>query len=168
MKTYGIFYGSTTGRTQAVAESIQEHLGQDTAEVIDISTVSADDLMNFECIILGSSTWGIGDLQDDWDSFFGKLDDVDFSGKKVAFFGTGDQEGYPDSFVNAIGTLYKEFSGRNAEIIGLWPTEGYVFESSTAVIDGSFAGLVIDDDNQAHLTEERVASWVKLIKNSVG
>jgi flavodoxin len=47
------------------------------------------------------STWGIGDLQQDWDTRINLLAPVDFSGKKVAFFGLGDAMGYPDSFLDA-------------------------------------------------------------------
>ena len=33
------------------------------------------------------------------------MDDLDLSGKKVAVFGLGDQEAYPDTFVDGLGIL---------------------------------------------------------------
>ena len=84
-----------------------------------------------------------------------------FRVKKLVFFGCGDQEGYPDSFVDALGTLYNAVKGSAGEIIGKWPVEGYTFDESTAVIDGMFIGVALDDDNQPNLTEKRIEDWVK-------
>ncbi|MDR1554766.1 MAG: flavodoxin, partial [Campylobacteraceae bacterium] len=44
--------------------------------------------------------------------------------------------------------------------------EGYSFEESTAVVDGKFVGLIVDEDNQSDLTESRVEKWVESIKSA--
>ncbi len=161
-----IIYGSTEGATQEVAEAIAEELSHE-AELIDISDASNEDFESSTNLILGTSTWGDGELQDDWDDFFPNLDDIDFSGKKVAFFGLGDQESYCDVFVNALGTLYEKVKERGATIVdGSVDSDGYDFDDSTALIDGKFIGLVIDEDNQSELTKERVKEWVKKIDSS--
>ena len=43
-------------------------------------------------------------------------------------------------------------------------TEGYTFESSRALRDGQFVGLVIDQENQARLTKSRIKDWVTDIR----
>ena len=74
-------------------------------------------------------------MQDDWNDFVTQLKNIEFLRKKVALFGLGDQEGYADTFVDALGILFTIVSDRGAEIIGRWPQEGYSFSSSKAFID---------------------------------
>ena len=112
-----------------------------------------------EMILLGSSTWGVGDLQDDWESKIDLLKDVNLSGRKVGFFGCGDQEMYADSFADAIGILYETVKDSAGELVGSWPVDGYTFSESRAVVDGSFVGLPLDEDNQPELTELRISEW---------
>ena len=66
MKKTGIFYGSTTGTTESVARLIAEKLGVSPADVHDVSKLDAALAESYEALILGTSTWGDGELQDDW------------------------------------------------------------------------------------------------------
>ena len=63
MKKTGVFYGSTTGTTESVANLIAEKLGIAQADVHDVSKMSADVAGAYEALILGTSTWGDGELQ---------------------------------------------------------------------------------------------------------
>jgi len=167
MSKIGIFFGSNGGTTQGVAHSIATTLkkkGLDV-DVKDISASSADDISQYENIIFGTSTWGMGDLQDDWDSFVSNLSSIDFSGKKLALFGTGDQFSYPETFVDGMGLILEQISG--AELIGQWPVEGYDFSESKACVNGSFVGLVLDEDNQSNLSDERIDRWADLLAASL-
>jgi flavodoxin I len=165
MATIGIFYGSSTGNAEAAAKIIQSRL--ESAEVKSIASISSmDELKEYDLLILGSSTWGLGDLQDDWEVQINNLKKLDLSGKKIAFFGTGDQASYPDTFVDAMGILYDAAAETNASLIGAWPVDGYEHTESLAVRNGKFVGLALDEDNQADLTEERISGWVELIKNT--
>jgi len=160
----GIFYGSSGGVTKGVAEMIKDELGVE-ADLIDIADAEVDDFEKYNKIILGTSTWGEGDLQDDWDEFFDDFTNVDLTGKTVAFFGVGDQEGYPDNFLDGMGILYEQAVKNGANVVGNgWPTDGYEFDESRAVVDGAFVGLAIDEDNQEELTPERVKKWVDGIR----
>lgn len=160
----GIFYGSNGGATKGVAEMIKDELGVE-ADLIDIADAKVDDFEKYTKIILGTSTWGEGDLQDDWDDFFDDFTNVDFTGKTVAFFGVGDQDGYPDNFLDGMGTLYEQAVKKGANVVGDgWSVEGYDFDESTAVVDGAFVGLAIDEDNQEELTPERVKKWTGSIR----
>ena len=155
----GLFYGSTSDSTDRVAKMIAAKLTGD----IDLHKVhedfDADTFDEYDAVILGVPTYGQGSLQEDWADFIWEMDDVDLSGKKVALFGLGDQEGYPDSFVDSMMELCEKAKELGGEIVGAWPTDGYTYNNSKAVVDGKFLGLVIDEDRQSDLTEERVTKW---------
>ncbi len=156
----GIIYGSSTGNTQSAAEMIAEAF--DGAEVLDVAEISPDDLNSYDKLILGTSTWGDGEFQDDWDAF--EWGDVDLNGKTVALFGLGDQESYSEEYCSAMKLLYDEVVKAGASVVGAWENEGYEFEESQSIVDGKFVGLALDADNQDDLTEERIAKWVEIIK----
>lgn len=164
MKTV-LIYGSSGGNTSDVAGKIKENLGGDI-NMVDAADASADDL-NADFIILGTSTWGIGDLQDDFEDFKGALEEADLSGKTVALFGLGDQDGYPDTFCDGLGEIYETIAGKGAKIVGATSSEGYDFDESRALVDGKFIGLIIDEDNQSDLTDERVEKWIEQLKTEM-
>ncbi len=168
MGKIGIFYGSTEGNTEEVVQKVQAALGEDVADVINVDSATAEDIQKYDIIIFASSTWEIGELQEDWDSFIDVLDEVDFSGKKVSFIGVGDADGYPDTFVDAPGIIYERIKDSGAEFFGAWPTDDYTFDESKMVVDGKFLGLVCDEDNESDKTDERVAAWVEQIKGELG
>ena len=158
MKT-GIFYGSTTGTTEMVAEKVGALLGADVMPAAEIDKVE-----NYDFVIFATSTWGMGDLQDDWFGALEALAGKNLSGKKVALIGVGDQASFGDSFVDGMGTIYEEIKDKGITLVGKTSVDGYDFSSSKAVIDGEFAGLVIDENNQSELTEERIAAWVEKVR----
>lgn len=159
MKQVGIFYGSSTGDTERVAMLISDKIGQTRANIHDIFESRTEDIEQYPFLIFGISTWGIGEMQDDWDAFLTKLKSVDLTGKKVALFGLGDQESYPDTFADALGILYNKISKCGCSITGEWPVDEYKYLNSKAERDGKFVGLVLDERNQPELTEERIISW---------
>lgn len=160
MSKIGIFYGSSTGNTEAVAKVIAEKLG---AESFDVAKSPTKELNACNKIILGTSTLGYGELQDDWDNFISQLEKADLTGKTVAIFGFGDADGYPDTFVDGIGILYEAIAQKGCVIVGEVSTDGYEYDESKAVINGKFVGLPLDDDNQGNKTKTRVESWLEAI-----
>ncbi len=161
MSNIAIFYGSSTGNTESVAEQLAEQLG---AELFDVANSPADKLGEYNNLIFGTSTWGIGDLQDDWEDFISELESADLNGKTVALFGLGDSGSYADSFVEAMAKIYDVIKEKGCKIVGAISTDGYEHEASEAVVDGKFVGLAIDEENQGDLTEERISNWVAQIK----
>ncbi|MFP4417645.1 MAG: flavodoxin [Chitinivibrionales bacterium] len=161
-----VLYGSTTNNTRSAADTIGKILGID--EIKSVDRMSADEIASFDVIIAGTSTWGYGEIQDDWAPLVDKISRLELKGKKVALFGTGDQTSYSDTFVDGIGILYDAFTAAGAAVIGTWPTDGYEYSSSRAVKGGEFVGLALDDDNQAGMTDERIKTWVELIKPELG
>jgi flavodoxin I len=132
--------------------------------VHSIAHAAPDDLAEAESLILGVSTWGTGELQQDWKRFFPKLDEIDLSGKTVALYGLGDARGYSGEFVTALGTLYRKVKERGARVVGFWPTEDYEFRRSTAIENGRFVGLVLDLENESDKTRGRVKRWASQIR----
>ena len=167
MAKIALFYGSTTGNTLRIAEMIRSGFGIRVLDIFSVDSAGTDDLRRYEILILGTSTWGYGELQDDWAAFESRLDSIDFSGKKVALFGVGDQMSYPDTFVDGMGLLYEKAKEKGATIVGMWPADQYEHSSSKAYIDGNFVGLAIDEDNQPELSEDRVKKWVDQLKGEL-
>jgi flavodoxin I len=164
MSKTAIIYGSTTGNTENAATQIGELLG---ADVIDVSSNPTSELANYSNLILGTSTWGEGDLQDDWDGFIGELGKADLNGKTVALFGFGDGCSNAETFVGGMGTIFETIKDKGCKIVGAVETEAYDFEESTAVVDGKFVGLALDEENQGDMTEERITNWVEQIKGEL-
>jgi flavodoxin I len=162
MAKTGIFYGSSTGNTENAAEKIKGLIGG--ADITNIKSASVEEMKQYDNLILGSSTWGLGELQEDWEDIIIKLQQEDLSGKKVALFGTGDQESYSETFADAVGLLYEALRDSGAEIVGAWPSEGYEYSESKAEKEGMFVGLVLDEDNQADMTDDRIEEWVSGLK----
>jgi flavodoxin I len=164
MAKIGIFYGSTTGNTEKVASMIRTAFGEENAAMYNVDTTDLSDITKFKYLIFGVSTWGVSDLQDDFEDFLEVLKQVDFSGKKVALFGLGDQSTYSDSFVDAMGILYDWLKKKGATIVGSVPRTGYNFSASMALVKGNLVGLAIDEEFESHLTAGRVSSWVESLK----
>ncbi|MDD5597002.1 MAG: flavodoxin [Victivallaceae bacterium] len=159
-----VIFGSTTGNTENAANIIAKELG---GKAISAADARPEDF-NADILILGSSTWGVGEIQDDWIGGLAMLNDCDLKDKIVALFGEGDQMGFGDTFVDAVGTLYQKVTERGAKVIGRWSAEGYKHGSSTAEINGEFVGLALDEDNESELTFERIRKWCGRLKSEAG
>jgi len=167
METIGLFFGSTYGMTEKSATKIKNAFGDIQVDIYNLKNASVVDMLKYDNLIFGTSAWGIGEMQDDWELTIDELSTIDLSKKKVALFGLGDQKEYPESFVDGLGTLYCRFPFKE-NIVGFWSVKGYNYYFSLADKDGTFVGLVLDDHNQADLTESRISAWVLQLKNEFG
>jgi flavodoxin I len=177
MARIGIFFGSLSGNTRKVAKMIKKRFDDDTvAAPLNIRKATAEDLASYRFLIFGTPTMGEGMLpgrsadcaEQSWEEAVARLSGVDFSGKLVAIFGLGDQRGYPNQFVDAMKELHDFVVDRGGRVIGAWPTDGYTFAASQAVVDDQFVGLALDLDNQRDQTEARLDAWLKLIAPEFG
>ncbi|MDR2125550.1 MAG: flavodoxin [Prevotellaceae bacterium] len=166
MSKIGIFYGSTTGNTKDIAVKIAEKLGINSADVHDVASGYVD-FDNYDVLLFGTSTWGFGDLQDDWEDYKKKLASANLASKKAALFGCGDSSAYSDSFCDALGKIYSIINEKGCTVIGMVDIDGYSFDSSEAVIDNKFAGLPLDVNNEDNLTESRLDAWINLLKKEM-
>lgn len=167
MQNIGIFYGSSTGNTELAAKLIQQEFGADNAQIFEVSTAKVADIEQFSILIFGSSTWGVGDVQDDFETFLPTLSSANLDGKKAAIFGLGDQDNFAGSFVDAIGEIYEILQNKGCHVIGKIPTDGYGYEASQAEVDGQFVGLPLDEDNQSDLTPQRIKKWTIQLKDQL-
>lgn len=152
-----VIYGSDGGATKGIASRIAKRIG---GRAIDVKDASAADFETCSLLILGSPTYGNGDLQVDWEKHLDKLRGAALVGRRVALFGTGDQETYPESFVDAMGILYDIVVERGADVVGFTATTGYSHIASTAERDGRFVGLALDPDTQSSKTNPRIEAWI--------
>jgi len=156
MKKTVVVYGSSTGTCESIANTIADKLG---TEAINVADMTADTIADNDVLLLGTSTWGAGELQDDWYDGIDVLKEADLEGKTVAIFGCGDAESYPDTFCGAMGEIYNAVSDR-ATVVGGVSTDGYTFDDSDAVHNGQFVGLALDDVNESDKTEARIDAWI--------
>ncbi|WP_026180225.1 flavodoxin [Hahella ganghwensis] len=163
----GLIYGTDTSNTEEVGERICEEFAKHGIHVqmVNVTEASSAVIEQFDLIIMGIPTWDFGGIQQDWEEFEPELLVTNLQGKTAALYGLGDQFGYGDYFLDAMGWLYERLLKTKAWMIGYWPTEGYDFSASLATIQqGSlFCGLAIDEDQQFDLTDKRIHSWVNQI-----
>ncbi len=165
MKRTGLFYGSSSGNTQRAAGVIAQGLGIDKGDIFDVAKVTPELVSGYDVLILGSSTWGLGDLQDDWEGFINKFKKIDLTGKQVAVFGTGDSSSYPDTFCEAVGIIADAAEQAGATLIGKGvDTSDYSYDVTRAERSDGFCGLLLDEDNESDKTGERVTRWVEQLK----
>ncbi|NLU50856.1 MAG: flavodoxin [Syntrophomonadaceae bacterium] len=112
-----IVYGSTTGNTETLSRALEEELAQ-RFEVTRKDVIDTDphEVLNYDLIVLGSSTWSDGELQEDFQDFYEEMDTIDLAGKKVAVFGPGDSN-WDDSFCKAVDILEAKARERRATLV---------------------------------------------------
>lgn len=130
--------------------------------IFNIKDTDLKKMEGFDVLILGISTWDFGEIQEDWESQWQDIADVNLTGKTIALYGLGDQIGYADWFQDALGMLHDEVLLQDCHIIGYWPNQGYEFNASKAVTDDGefFVGLSLDDENQYEESDARINDWV--------
>lgn len=170
MEKIKLIWGSDTGATEEVVTIVERGFLSTINAIEQVSemTNSPEHWNTHNIYMIGLPTWYDGELQSDWEDYFEEFKTIDFTNKKVAIFGLGDQEGYGEYFVDGIGILAEVIIRNGGTIIGKTSTEGYDFEESRAEMEsGVFYGLAIDEDNQEELTENRIFSWIDQLKKEL-
>jgi flavodoxin I len=168
MSKTGIIYSFKSTKTAKVADKIIQEFGTDmNIQKVDAEELNEELFLSFNNLILGVPTWFDGELPIYWDEFVPALEDMDLKGQTIAIFGLGNQTEYPENFGDAVGIMAELVAERGAKLVGLTSIEGYSYESSRAVVDDKFLGLVLDQETQPRLTKERLAEWVKDLKNEM-
>ena len=156
-----VIYGSTTGMTETVAQRIAADFG---TTAVNVATADAD-AFDAELVILGSSTWGCGDPQDDWAATgVAQLEAADWTGKKVAVFGLGDAQGFADTFCDAMADLAQKAVAKGATLVGTLPLDAFPGASSRIVDGDHLLGLALDETNEADKTDARLAAWEAAVR----
>lgn len=169
--TIGLIFGTDTGNTEEIGDKIASVFATHgyTVDMINVANATPRTIAAFDFIIMGIPTWDFGGIQADWEQFEEQILATKLHDKTVALYGLGDQFGYGDYFLDAMGWLHHRVLRTGATIIGEWPTEGYEFEASLAADKDKkiFCGLAIDEDQQIELTDNRVNTWVHQLLESL-
>lgn len=173
MSKIGIFFGTDSGTTRLMAKKMAKKLGDGVCDKpLNVNRISIEDMLKYDALILGTPSYGEGVLpgvetgvkDGSWQEFLPQLAQADLSAKRIAVYGLGNQDKYPERFADSLFALYSELKARGAQIVGGWSTEGYQFTTSRAVIGDHFVGLVLDQHNQAMLSEQRMDAWLAMVK----
>jgi len=163
-----LIYGSDTGNTEHVIDNILLTELENNGFEVDITCVNevTEEDWDNDTFILGIPTWYDGELQSDWEDYFDEFKELDFTDKKVALFGLGDQVGYEEWFCDGIGILGEVVSRNGGKVFGFTEiNDTYELDEKPKSImnDSQFWGLCLDEDNQDELTEERIENWVQIL-----
>ncbi len=164
MGKIGLFYSFKSKKTARIAGIIRNTFSGVEIQTVDVDDVRLEHFLEFDRMIFGVPTWFDGELPNYWDELLPELEDADFSNKKIAIFGLGDQKNYAENFCDAIGIMSDFFEAKGALVVGKFPLEGYTFESSKALRNGQFMGLPLDQENQARLSNKRIEIWVESLR----
>jgi len=112
-----IVYSSLTGNTEEMSEAIEKGLLEAGVDVVrkDGYDAKAEELLDYDGILLGAYTWGDGELPDEFLDFFEDMCELDLSGKKAAVFGSGDTS-YAH-YCGAVDLLEQKLQELGAEIV---------------------------------------------------
>ncbi|WP_334075847.1 MULTISPECIES: flavodoxin [Paenibacillus] len=87
-----IVYASLTGNTEEMAELIAEGIREAgaTADLKMVEDCSAFRLTEYDAFLLGTYTWGDGELPDEFMDFAEEMEEIPLQGSTAAVFGSGD------------------------------------------------------------------------------
>jgi flavodoxin I len=168
-----LIYGTETGFTKTIGEDILRQFIYDETKIIKVDEAAVED-WRADLVILGAPTWceprldTFGEYSDDWNDSYDTFSKIDFTGQTVALYGLGDQIGYGNNFVDALGMMSKVVLANGGRLIGKKDPTEYDYEESEGVDEeGIFYGLPIDEDNEPTLTDLRVQVWAEQLKREL-
>lgn len=167
MKKTGIFYGSTNGDTESVANKIAIQLGIGKEDVHNVADTTPHAVQPYEVLLLGCSTWGVGECQDDWNEFPFQTQRYGSEKQNRRLVRMRKIRQFSSSFCDALGVIYHELQHTGCTFTGEVDPSEYRFDGSGGVIDGKFVGLPIDDNNESDRTDTRIKKWTDRLKVTV-
>lgn len=117
MKKISIIFGSTTGSTEQVADLIKGQLSEADVTVVNVTDAKDEHVKEADLVLFGSSTWGYGELQDDFQGYYDAMNADLLNGKKVAVFGCGDSIGFGDVFCEAVNLITDKATECGAQVV---------------------------------------------------
>ncbi|ABR49154.1 flavodoxin [Alkaliphilus metalliredigens QYMF] len=118
MKKISIIFGSTTGNTERVAEIIKDNMAECEVTVTDVCNAKDEMIKSADTVLFGASTWGYGEIQDDFLEYYNSMKSELLSAKDVAVFGCGDSVGFSDVYCRAVDLIIEKASECGANVIG--------------------------------------------------
>ncbi len=80
--------------------------------------------------------------------------------KRVVLFGLGDQLGYGEWFLDAMGAVNDQVLAAGGQVLVPWPIEGMTLKPQALTEGTHFVGLALDEDCQRSETESRLEQWL--------
>ena len=114
----GLFYGSSTCYTEMAAEKIRDIIGPELVTLHNLKDDAPTEMEQYDVLILGIPTWDFGEIQEDWEAIWEQLDSLNLEGKIVALYGMGDQLGYGEWFLDALGMLHDKLAPKGVHFSG--------------------------------------------------
>lgn len=92
MKNVLLVYATMSGNTEEIAELIEKGLVSEglTVDKVEADETSPEMINSYDNFLLGSFTWGDGDLPEESMDLYDDLEEADLTGKSFAVFGSGD------------------------------------------------------------------------------
>lgn len=111
-----IAYASMSGNTEEIADLLKAKLEQlgHSIDLREIEHTDTKELLDYDAFLIGSYTWGDGELPYEAEDFYEALPQVNLSGKKAAVFGSGDTA-YPQ-FCAAVDLFQQRLKEAGAEL----------------------------------------------------
>ncbi len=141
-----IVYATLSGHTEELSEMIKERLEKAGLEISveEAYEAEARQFQEYDLIILGSYTWGDGDVPDDMMDLYNEIEETDLSGISFAVFGSGD-------------TGYEHFAGAVDHLEEAVRRKGGILTA-----DSMKADVDADSDETEELTDrftEEILAW---------
>jgi flavodoxin I len=174
MSKTALIFSPVGGNVNSVTNKLGELIGNDKVDIIPVEEVEKEDIDKYDKLILLGSTvgadhWNNETVPDEWPGFFAKIQEISLENKKIAIVGLGNSFIYPSHFADGMAILHDQLTKLNAKVLGKVESEGYDFTDSESLDeDGFFCGLPIDEDNEPELTDERLESWISILKPDFG
>jgi len=166
MNKVGIFYATISGSTRRMAKEISLVLNNfdvDIHNIIDIE--SAEIMLQYDLVILGSPTYGKGDMHYLMYEIFEEMQKVKFQNTKFAIFCLGDQKHHQATFGNALFKIYQSLKKLKVKVIGFQSVQNYTFKFSPNQLEsGDLPGLILDQKNQSDQSSQRIKDWCSFIE----
>lgn len=155
-----LIYVSTSGSTGMLAASLAEHFPK--LEVVNATALRHPaSVEGRRLVILATPTYGKGDAHSTWMERGRELLEELRPGQTVALLGLGDARGHPSTFAGGIGRLRDIIAPLQPALTGFVSAGSYQFESSAAVTDGMFPGLVVEYRRRRHIETQRSIAWLE-------
>ncbi|MEH7383382.1 flavodoxin [Bacillus sp. JJ1533] len=112
-----LVYASMSRNTELMATYIAEGVEEKGVQldVKECFEIDPNELVNYHGILIGSYTWGEGELPDELLDFYDEMDHLDFHFKKSTVFGSGSA--LYSNFGGAVDLLVEKLKERGADII---------------------------------------------------
>ncbi|QSS98726.1 MULTISPECIES: flavodoxin [Pontibacillus] len=143
-----IAYASMSGNTEEIADHIMSVFEdyEHSVTLDEMEELEPQDLLNYDAVLLGSYTWGDGDLPYEVEEFYEEMEELDLAGLPAASFGSGDTS-YP-KFCEAVNLFENRLQECGARIV----QEGFKIEMALNVKEDyerctAFARTFLDNMN---------------------